>query len=146
MKFSYKTKQPVPPPPGFVKVVEIIQKNHIFQCFWKIPKKIVYSRVRKGAGLCFESWHLCKLNHVSYGINSKSTRMQRYIMPKNDNSNAKMYVYYYCSTFINKFEQITWPLLMFILWSLSRYVFAGENLMFDHWSYLILLYLFIMIA
>ena len=24
---------PAPPPPVFVKVVEIIQKNHIFQCF-----------------------------------------------------------------------------------------------------------------
>ena len=32
-KFSYKTKQLAPPPPIFVKVVEITQKNHIFQCF-----------------------------------------------------------------------------------------------------------------
>ena len=33
LKFSYKTKQPVPPSPVFVKVVEIIQKNQILQFF-----------------------------------------------------------------------------------------------------------------
>ena len=119
-KFSSKTKQTVPPTPILVKVVEIIQKNNIFQCFarwfallifqhcwfkrnitcwikvsiqrgfWKIPKKIVYSRVRKGAVMYFESWHLCTLHHLSYRINSKSSQMQRNIMPINDNSNAKI--------------------------------------------------------
>ena len=121
-------KQPAPPPPIFVKVVEIKQKNHIFQCFarwlgllifqpcwfkrnitcklkvsirrgfWKIvdfwfsenSQEIVYSRVWKGAVLCFESWHLGTLHHLSYGINSKSNQMQRNIMLKNNNTNAKI--------------------------------------------------------
>ena len=48
------------------------------------------ARVRKGAVLDFESWHLFTLYHLSYGINIKSTQMQRNIMPKNDNSNAKI--------------------------------------------------------
>ena len=32
-KFYYKIKQRTPPPPVFVKVVEIKQKSQIFQCF-----------------------------------------------------------------------------------------------------------------
>ena len=64
--------------------------------------------------------------------------MQRNIMPKNDNSSAKIacfiffHYYYYCNIFINKFEQIEYPLLMFISWSLNRQIFIYENLVFDH--------------
>ena len=151
-------KQPAPPPPIFVKVVEIKQKNHIFQCFarwlgllifqpcwfkrnitcklkvsirrgfWKIvdfwfsenSQEIVYSRVWKGAELCFESWHQCTLHHFSYGINSKRTQMNVISCWKMITATLKQYVYYYCSIFINKFEQIEYPLLMFISWSLNR--------------------------
>ena len=57
--------------------------------FSENSQQIVYSRVRKGAVLCFESRRLCTLHYLSYGINGKNTQTQRSIMPKNDNSNAK---------------------------------------------------------
>ena len=47
------------------------------------------------------------------GINSNSTEMQSNIMPKNDKNNIKKYVYY-CSIFINKFEQVEYLLPMFV--------------------------------
>ena len=56
--------------------------------------------------MCFESCHLCTLHHLPNGINSKSTQMQRNIMPENDHNNAKTV------SFFNKFEQIKYPLLM----------------------------------
>ena len=83
-------------------------------------KKFFFTRVPEGAVLCVESWHLCTLYHLSYGINSKSTQMQRNIMPKMIAATLKWYVYYYDSIFIIKFAQITCPLLMFISWSLNR--------------------------
>ena len=45
--------------------------------------------------------------------------MQSNIMPKIDKNNAKIDVYY-CSIFINKFEQIEYPLSVFLSWSLNR--------------------------
>ena len=58
--------------------------------------------------------------------------MQSNIMPKNDNSNAKIVYLLLLYIFINKFEQIEYPLLMFISWSLKKQIFTYENLMFDH--------------
>ena len=61
-----------------------------FPVFCTMAYATDFSKVEKGAVMYFESRHLCTLNHLSYGINSKSTQMQRNIMPKNDNSNAKI--------------------------------------------------------
>ena len=65
-------------------------KVSIERGFWKIPKKIAYSRAQKGAVMYLESWYLCPLHHLSYGVNSNNTQTQLNILPKNDNSNAKI--------------------------------------------------------